>query len=165
MEHALKASLWDSAQFLDHFDGLEFRIDDVPGLRIATRVSRNVVFTDTGRMPDRYYTGPLLLMGWTSGVEVADKREFAERRFLNNTLLDEPSLGELKAVHFGGLDGFEAVGSGKHRHLGYPVSSLVLILFDDTGYFVARGYSDNLRAERNFSLFRTIVSSFRRQEG
>lgn len=163
IERVLKESLWDSAQVLDHFDGLEFRIDDVPGLRIATRVSSNVIFTDSGRLPDRYYTGPLLLLAWNSSPLPEDRRRFSELKFRDNTLLDAPAVRELKPIHIGGLDGFEVTGVGKHQHLGYSVASLLLVLFDDDGYFIARGYSDNPRAEKNFALFRNIISSFRRQ--
>ncbi len=162
IEKALRSALWDSARDLDHFDGLGFRIDDVPSLRIVTRMSNSLVFTETGRMPDLYYTDALLMMSLKPVPEGAKLNErFAQDQFMKITLLENHNLTLTQSKSVAGIRGVVIEGTGRHRHLGYEVAVMQIILETDSGFFVAQGFTKLDDMENDFDVFRATISSFR----
>ncbi len=162
IESSIRSALWDSARDLDHFDGLGFRIDDVPSLRIVTRMSNSLVFTETGRMPDLYYTDALLMMSLKPVPEGAALNErFAQDQFMKITLLEQHSLDLTQSKAVAGIPGVVIEGKGRHRHLGYEVAVMQIILETEAGFFVAQGFTKLDDMENDFDVFRATISSFR----
>lgn len=165
IEQALRSSFWDSSRSLDHFDGLGFRVDDVPNLRVVTRMSNSLVFTETGRMPDLYYTDALLMMSLKPVPEgTALNEDFALGQFKRITLLENPSIGLTQSKSIAGVPSVIIEGTGKHRHLGYEVAVMQVIMETHSGFFVAQGFTKLDDRENDFDVFRTTLSSFRLED-
>lgn len=162
LETALRNSLWDSSRELDHFDGLGFRIDDVPSLRVVTRMSNSLVFTETGRMPDLYYTDALLMMSLKPVPNGAKLQEsFALEQFKRITLLQEHELDLIQSKTIAGYRGIVVEGKGRHRHLGYEVAVMQIIIETEDGFFIAQGFTKLDDMENDFDVFRATIGSFR----
>ena len=162
LEQTLRNSLWDSARELDHFDGLGFRIDDVPSLRVVTRMSNSLIFTETGRMPDLYYTDALLMMSLKpvpDGLKL--KESFAREQFQRITLLQNHELDLIQSKTIAGKPGIVVEGTGRHRHLGYEVAVMQVIIETEVGFFVAQGFTKLDDMENDFDVFRATIGSFR----
>lgn len=160
---SLRDATWDSSQMLDHFDGLGFSLKEVPGLRIATRVSNSVIFTRDGRLPDQYYTGQMLIVGWVKGLTPAieERRAFAEKRFLATALLTDVQIDNTESTTINGLSGFTTTGTGNHRHLGYATVSYQVVLFAEDGILIAQGLTDSKVGDSSVALFRTVVGTLK----
>lgn len=162
LETSLRGSLWDSARAIDHFDGLGFRIDDVPSLRVVTRMSNSLVFTETGRMPDRYYTDALLMMSLKPVPEGSTLTEgFAQAQFNNIAIIEQHTVKLTQSKAIAGNPGVVVEGTGRHRHLGYEVAVMQIILNTPSGFLVAQGFTKKDDMENDFDVFRATISSFR----
>ncbi|MFK8029307.1 MAG: hypothetical protein AB8G18_03645 [Gammaproteobacteria bacterium] len=162
IQQALRHALWDSARPLDHFDGMGFRIDDVPSLRVVTRMSNSLVFTETGRMPDKYYIDALLMVTLKSVPDDTKlSKEFAESQFNKITLIENHELEVTQRRSVADSSAVIIEGKGRHRYLGYQVAVMQLILETDSGFLIAQGFT-NLEDMRNdFEVFLATISSFR----
>lgn len=158
---SLRGAHWDSTRQLDHFEGMGFSMKEVPGLRVATRVGGSIIFTRDGRMPDQYYTGQMLVVGWADGEasRVSDRRGFAERRFYDIELLSDLKIDNTEAVNMAGLSGFETVGIGNHRHLGFETAAFQAALFDGERIFMAQGFAAAKDREKSYGQFRTVITT------
>ncbi len=162
LEKTLRDSLWDSSRELDHYDGLGFRIDDVPSLRVVTRMSNSLIFTETGRLPDLYYTDALLMMSLRPVPEgVTLEESFALEQFERITLLQEHDLDVIQSKTIAGKPGIVVEGKGRHRHLGYDVAVMQIIIETESGFFVAQGFTKLDDMENDFDVFRATIGSFR----
>ena len=161
IEAALRDARWESSIAVNHFDGLGFTLSEIPGLRVATRISNTVIFTRNGRLPDRYYTGALMIVAWSThdGLPAGRRREFAENNFRDISLLADARVRDAEAIRVAGMSGFEITGTGRHRHMGYPVSVLQTMVFSDTHFFVAQGFTESKVQEDNYDLFRNVIGT------
>ena len=163
IEAALRDLVWESSQSLNHFEGLSFRLSEIPGLRISTRVSNTVVFTRDGRLPDKHYTGPLLIVRFADyekdAIAPKERRAHAEEFFRDIEMLEGAEIDETTGVLVARLRGYEVTGRGQHRFRGYRVSVLQTIAYDDERFFVAQGFGEAGRSDENFDLFRTVIGS------
>lgn len=166
LEHTLRNLLWDSSRLLDHFDGIGFRLKEIPGLRVATRVSNSIIFTRDGTLPDQYYTGQMLIVGWSKGdvTKIGDKRAYAEKRFRDVALLLKAHIDNTESVTRDGVDGFETVGKGTHRHLGFEVAAYQLMLNYPDRILLAQGFANVKDPEAAFDQFRTIMGTISTDE-
>lgn len=162
IKETLARAFWDSARILDHFTGLGFRIDDVPGLRIAARMNNNLIFTKNGRLPDQYYTDALLIVSFRPYEDTLKFNEqFAEAQFNKITLLNDHHIDETKQLFLGALDTISIEGTGAHRYLGYNVAALQIMSKAETGMLVAQGFTGLAHRENDFEVFRTTIGTFR----
>ncbi len=161
-EKALRDAVWESSQTLNHFEGLGFKLNEIPGLRISTRVSNTVIFTRDGRLPDQYYTGPMLIVRWQGLPDGApeDARAHSEDFFRGIEMLKDKRIDDTIRTRVERLRGYEVIGEGRHRFLGYPVAVLQSIAYDDDRFFVAQGLGQAADREKHFDLFRTVIGTF-----
>ena len=161
VDRALQLLLWDSSRLVDHFEGIGFRLKEIPGLRVATRVSNSVIFTRNGTLPDQYYTGQMLIVGWSKDdvSTIENKRAFAEQRFRNVAILTKVKIDNVATLNRDGVDGFEIVGQGTHRYLGYEVAAFQVMLHYRERFLLAQGFADVEDPESAYDQFRTIMGT------
>lgn len=161
LRETLRQAVWDPSEPLDHYGGLDFRLKEIPGLRVATRASNSIIFTEEGRLPDRFYTGAMLVVGWSTGdtSTVKNKRHFAHSQFANIQLLNRGEIENTEFLQVDDQEAIEVTGSGRHKHLGYDINAYQLIVVYDDRYLMAQGFANGNDAEVHFDLFRTIMNS------
>ena len=161
VDEAFAKLTWDSSRDLDHFDGLGFRLKEIPGLRVATRAGNSIIFTEDGKLPDQYYTGQMFIVGWSKGdvTEIENPRSFAVARFKGIRLMDKIELDNVVGVTLDGTPGFEIVGRGRHRHLGFSVAAFQVMLTYPDRFLLAQGFSNVKDPEAAYDQFRTILST------
>lgn len=162
IERALASAFWDSAQVLDHFAGLGYRLDDVPDLRVASRLNNNLVFTGTGRLPDQYYTGALMFVNflpYPTGTRLG--KEFAIDQFNKISLLSGHHIDSIQMQKLRGTDAIVIEGSGTHSHLGYAIAAFQVIAMTPTGALMAQGFTTLDNRENDFDVFKNTIGSFR----
>ncbi len=161
IEQTLATLTWDSSRDLDHFDGLGFRLKEIPGLRVATRAGNSVIFTEDGKLPDQYYTGQMFIVGWSKGDigEIKDTRAFSIGRFKGIQLMEKIEIDNVGAVTIDETPGFEIVGRGRHRHLGFNVAAFQTMITYEDRFLMAQGFSSLKEPEAAYDQFRTIMST------
>lgn len=158
---SLRTARWEPSLPLDLFDGLGFRLKDVPGLRVSTRVSNSVVFTNTGQLPDPYYTGQILVVGWGRGAvdDSVDAAVVAREQFKRANMVNEGIAEDVVSTRVDGHRAFQTTGRGVHQHLGYEVSVYQILVVYPTRYLIAQGIADQSEAKLAFDRFNSIVAS------
>ncbi|MEO1574519.1 MAG: hypothetical protein AAFU65_06115 [Pseudomonadota bacterium] len=159
--NALRNTHWQPSLPLDLYDGLAFRLKDVPGLRIATRANNNVVFTDTGQLPDQFYTGHMLVAGW-SDVDKAladDALAVAQQQFRAMSMVNTGIIDDVVYKRVNDRQAIETVGHGVHKHLGYDVSVYQVLVVYPSRYFLIQGLADRSDEKEAFDRFDSVVGT------
>lgn len=158
---SLREARWNSSEPLDHFGGLGFRLEEIPGLSVATRASNSIIFTEEGRLPDRFYTGAMLVVGWSTGdvSTIKDRRRFAHRQFSTIQLLSEAEIENTEYAELDGRTAIEVTGVGQHKHLGFDLNAYQVIVIYDERYLMAQGFAGGDDSAAILDQFRTIMSS------
>jgi len=161
LRQSLRNVDWDGGRVLDHFDGLGFRLKEIPGLQVATRVSNSIIFTRNGRLPDEFYTGQMLIVGWSKGDKSTIKalQPFALARFNDIQLLNNITVRNATRIELDGVSGVEVVGRGTHRSLGYDVAAFQVLLDYPDRLLLAQGFSNTDKLDATYDQFRTILST------
>ncbi len=161
LRRSLREAEWDASIALDHFGGLGFRLKDIPGLNVATRASNSIIFTHGGRLPDRFYTGAMLVVGWSKGdvKTVTNRKLFAHQQFENIRLLNDAKIDETEYLELDGRTAIEVTGSGQHKHLGYDLNVYQIIVPYDTRFLMAQGFAGGNEPLEVFEKFRAVMSS------
>ena len=158
---AVRNVVWQPSLPLDLFDGLGFRLKDVPGLRVATRASNSIIFTDSGALPDPFYTGLFLVAGWSEGelAEGEDAQVFSREQFRLMGMVNTGIIDNVETSRIDGREAIETTGHGVHRHLGYEVSVYQALVIYPDRYFVAQGIADRGDAKTAFDRFRSVIGT------
>lgn len=161
LRRSLSEAQWDSSVVLDHFGGLGFRLKEIPGLNVATRASNSIIFTQGGRLPDRFYTGAMLVVGWSKGdvTTVTNRRLFAHGQFEKIRLLNGARIDETQYLELDGRTAIEVTGAGQHKHLGYDLNVYQIIVPYETRFLMAQGFAGGDDPQDIFDKFRAVMSS------
>lgn len=161
LRSALSSTFWEPSRPLDLFDGLGFRLEDVPELRLASRAAGSIVFTGSGAPPDMFYTGQLMVGGWSRGdvTQVTDHEAFAQDQFRRMGLLQSGKVDNMERTRFDGHDAIEITGHGVHRNLGFDVDAFQVIVLYPARFFMAQGIvADEDRVDA-YNRFRSVLST------
>ncbi|NNF16247.1 MAG: hypothetical protein HKN70_05835 [Gammaproteobacteria bacterium] len=165
IDTTIRSAFWDSAKVLDHYQGLGFRLDDVPNLRVASRLNNNLIYTATGRLPDLYYTDALLFVNFRSyapGTNITE--QFARDQFAKISLLSKPAIDDIQTRQLRGVDSIIIEGRGFHAHLGYAIAAIQVIAMTETGALIAQGFTTLDNRDNDFDVFKTTIASFRLED-
>lgn len=162
LRRSLLGAEWTNGARPDPFDGLLFRVDPTPNLKIAGRVSNVLMLTDTGTTsigPDGAIYGVANSIGQG---EIADLRSFSEQRAkkTTNTAALQNMSGTFVTVD--GLNSYELMADGKDEKTGRRIKLYQVIVPDRAGYFIIQGIVALERAPEFVPEFRQITGTFRR---
>ena len=143
------------------YEGLTFRVDPTPALKLAGRVGNALVFTESGSMGSGNPDQAVLVIGSSFGdASISDVEAFAKERATKSTQVGALRNIEGRALTVDGLPGYELTAEGNDAKSGRAVRMYQLALVDKTTYYLAQGF---VSADRPAAMeqFRQVTRSFR----
>lgn len=161
LEGVVLGARWDRGHEADPYAALGYRFDDTAGLEFAHETPIGLVLLPPGveiGVPGEH---TMLVVGRTfREVEIGDVAGFARRRLERVEQLSDLAGLEGRAVTYGGLPGWELVGSG--RDDDREVAVYQALLLDDKDYLLLVGTAPPADREAAFATFRAVAASLRR---
>ena len=162
IQQSLLSTSWGSAA-PNAFEGLPFRITPTSRLKLARRVSNMLTLTESGTMGSPGSSEAIYLVGHSIGRgDLGDVRSFSEARARQTTLTKGVGNFTGRMLQIDGLDAYELEADAIDARSGAPMRLYQIIVPDETGYFIAQGFSRADRAADLFPEFRAVTASFRR---
>lgn len=163
IKQSLLTTRWNLESTPGTFDGLRFRVEETATLRIAGRVSNNLMLTKGGVKGPLPAGEPLLVVGSSmGGAALTDVAEFARRRLAQIEQITEAQNVTGEAVTVDGLPAYELTADGQDARTGVPLRIYQLVVSEQTGYFLAQGFVGRQQAAEFEPQFRQVARSLRR---
>ncbi len=152
---------WDRDREADPYAALGYRLGDTAGLELAHETTTGLVLLPPGveiGVPGEHV---MLVFGRSfREVEIDDVADFARRRLGRVEQLSDLSGLEGQAVTYGGLHGWELVGSGLDGDR--PVAVYQALLLDGSDYVLLVGTAPPAERGAAFTTFRRVAASVRK---
>lgn len=167
LSDGIRASLltasWNEEGRRGLFEGLSFRIDPAPRMRLAERMANLLILTESGRLDSGDPGAGVLIVGSSLGeVPVGDLVVFAKERLMKTDRLKAVRFRSDSAVVVDGLEGRELIAEAADAKTGRPVGVYQLLLADGTTYYIAQGFVLKSRLKEMLPVFRSVTGSFHR---
>jgi hypothetical protein len=163
IKQAVLSASWGSGVHAPPFEGLAFRVDPTPKLRLAGRVGNALVLTESGTMGPSESDQAILVIGSSlSDASIGNIEEFARERATKST-----QVGPLRnvvghGITTDGLPGYELVAEADDLKTGRAVRMYQLVLLDGKTYYLAQGFVAAARPPEIIDQYRQVTGSFRR---
>jgi len=161
----LNASWKPETKSKDLFEGLPFRVSATSKLKLAGRMSSNVLLTASGTFGPHGPEEPVLIVGSSiADVDLEDLRAFSERRLKEVTTIRDVRDIQDRAVRVGDMEACELVADATHRDTGTPVRVYQLIAVSKSNpkaYYISGGRSTKDKASEFLREFRRVSGSLR----
>ena len=165
MKQAVLSARWNRDAVIDRFDGLPFRVAETAALKIASRVSNLVMFTEGGVEAPVAAENPLLVVGASiSEVDLTDLKSFCDARLNQIEQISGVKNRKGRATEVDGLPAYELTADADDVKSGQPIRVYQLVIADGSRYFLAQGFVGAKRADSFLPQFREIGASIRRSE-
>ncbi len=163
IKQAILSTSWGASVKAPPFEGLLFRIDPTPTLRLAGRVGNMLVFSESGTMGPSEPDQAVLVMGSSlSEAAIGDVEAFARDRATKITQVGPLRNVKGRALTTDALPGYELVAEANDVKSGKPVRMYQLVLADAATYYLAQGFVSASRDPAILDQFRQVTGSFRR---
>ena len=163
VRRAVLSTAWNSAAPTSKLEGITFRVDPTPKLRLAGRVGNLLVFSESGKMESGNPAEGVLIVGSSfAEASVTDVEAFARERATKTTRVGPLRDIEGRPMTTDGLPGYELIGTANDAKDGREIRMYQLVLADSTTYYLAQGYVAPDRAPALIDQFRQVTASFRR---
>jgi len=164
LKRAVLSASWSGAKAVAQpYEGLAFRVDPTPSLKLAGRVGNALVFTESGTMGQGEADQAVLVMGSSfDDASLANVEAFAKERAAKSTQVGPLRNVEGLGVRADGLPGYELVAEANDVKSGREVRMYQLVLVDRTTYYLAQGFVSADRGSAILEQFRKVARSFRR---
>ncbi len=147
----------------DPFEGLAFRVDAAPGLKLGGRMGNMLLFNESGVLPSADPREALYVVGPSLGNPPAgDLRRFSETRAHQTAQLRDLRIISGRNMSVDGLPAYELLADAQDRRNATPIRLYQVIALDPGGYFIMQGLAGRDRAEAILPHFRSITQSFQR---
>jgi hypothetical protein len=144
------------------YEGLAFRVDPTPALKLAGRVGNTLVFTESGSMgPGDADQAILVIGGSVSEASIKDVGAFAKERAGRSTQVGTLRNIKGRALTGDGLPGYELLADAQDARTGRDMRMYQLVLADQSTYYLAQGFVAAERAPALVEQFRQVTGSFR----
>jgi hypothetical protein len=163
IKRALLSAKWSPSGPSSNFDGLTFRVDPAPKLKLGGRVGNLLVFSESGKIEPSNTTEAMLIVGSSyAEASVTDVEAFAKERASKTTRIGPLKIIEGRSVTTDGLPGYEIVANTYDLKSSQDIRMYQLVLADKTTYYLAQGFVTPQRAAAVLPQFRLVTGSFRR---
>jgi len=164
LKRAILSASWAGAMpKAKPYEGLTYRADPTPALKLAGRVGNALVFTESGAMDAGGPDQAVLVIGSSfSDASVSDVEAFAKERATQSTQVGPLRHVEGRALTVDGLPGYELVAEANDAKTGREMRMYQLVLVDKTTYYLAQGFVSAERGPAVLAQFRQVTRSFRR---
>ena len=163
IRQALLSATWNASPAAATFEGLTFRVDPAPKLKLAGRVGNLVLFSESGKIEPSDSTQAMLIIGSSyAEATITDVEAFARMRAGKTTRIGPLRNILGRTVTTDGLMGYELTARTNDAQSGKDLQMYQLVLADKTTYYLAQGFVTPQRAGVILPQFRLVTGSFRR---
>jgi len=150
----------------DPYEGLLFRVEPTPVLKLSDRVSNLLIFTEAGKKGVLGPGEPLYIVGSSIGPGASgDLQAFSKARAQQTEKITDIRIVGGREIEVGGLAAWELLADAKDEKSGIPVRFYQVIVPDGGGgYFIVQGFVATDRAVELLPEFRKLTESFRKTD-
>jgi hypothetical protein len=163
IKKAVLSISWGGVVKAPPFEGLRFRVDPTPTLKLAGRVGNALVLSESGTMGPSDSDQAILVIGSSlSEASIGNVEKFARERASSST-----QVGPLRnvvghGITTDGLPGYELVAEANDVKTGRAVRMYQLVLVEGGTYYLAQGFVAASRPPEIMDQYRQVTRSFRR---
>jgi hypothetical protein len=148
----------------DAFEGLPFRVDPGPGLRIGSRMGNMLSLTPDGGSAPLAPGAPRCFVGLSvAEADLTDLRAFAEEHARRTVTLRGVQVLRGRPLRIDGLEAWELEADAKHAESGLPLRLYQVVLSEGRNYALIVGMVEASRAADYVPAFRHVAESFSRR--
>jgi len=163
IKQAILSATWGGPVKATPFEGLAFRADATPALKLAGRVGNALVFSESGSMGQGDPSQAILVMGSSvTAFAIPSLEQFARDRATRSTQVGPLRNIVGRALTLDGLPGYEIVAEANDARTGREVRMYQLVLVEQRTYYLAQGFVSADRARLMLPQFRQVTGSFQR---
>ncbi|HYQ88353.1 MAG TPA: hypothetical protein VEU09_01845 [Candidatus Binatia bacterium] len=163
IKQAILSATWGGKVQAAPYEGLLFRADPTPVLKLAGRVGNALIFSESGSMTHGDPNQAILVMGNSSSAfSIANVEQFARDRATRSTQVGELRNIVGRALTVDGLPGYEIVAEANDARTGREVRMYQLVLVEQKTYYLAQGFVPADRARVILDQFRQVTGTFKR---
>lgn len=150
-------------QATDPSDELTFSVTPSTPFKVAKVFGQNMVLSPHGRFPVKDESIPLMIVGLSAskGLDISDKRIFAERRVKKTAKVKNITVTQSTPVKIGNLSGYATTARGEGEDKATPLTIYQVLLFDTSGYCLIQGITPSADKEKYIPVFEIISKSFK----
>jgi hypothetical protein len=143
---------------------LTFALEGSKKLKLTPYASGTLIYTQGGVIPTASPEEPLFVAGTALGrVEIADKRQFAKRRFEQTAETKNLKLKSMDSITIDGLQGYELLADAEDAKSAVPLVVFQVILFDEGSYILMQGLVGTALADEYLPEFKAMAHSLKRK--
>jgi hypothetical protein len=148
----------------DTFEGLPFRVDPGPGLRIASRMGNMLSLAPDGASAPLAPGVPRCFVGLSvDEADLTDLRAFAEDRARRTVTVRGVRVLRGRPRHIDGLEAWELEADATHSESGLPLRLYQVVLSEGRHHVLILGMVEASRAADYVPAFRHVAESFTRR--
>jgi hypothetical protein len=163
IRRAVLSATWSAPGSSTSQEGLTFRVNPTPALKLAGRVGNLLLFSESGSMQPKDSTEAMLIVGSSFAESpITNVEAFARMRASKTTRIGPLQEIQGRPLSVDGLLGYELVARTNDTQSGRELRMYQLVLADRTTYYLAQGFMTPARAPHLVAQFRLVMGSFRR---
>lgn len=163
VRQAVLSAVWDRQAKVDVFEGLLFRLEPTPKLKIANRMNNMIILNAAGSLGPLGPGEPFFIAGnAVDRTDIPDLPAFSQARAAQAANISGLRNVRGRAIRIDGLDAYELLADATHKVSGMPIQFYQVIAPADGTYFILQGFVETGRAVEFTAEFRHITDSFRR---
>jgi len=163
VRQALLSTTWDREARFDLFEGLRFRLESTPKLKIANRMNNMIVFNEEGRLGPLGPGEPYYIAGnAVAKTDISDLPAFARARAAQTANIAWLRNLKGRPLTLGGLEAYELLADATHTGSGIPIQFYQVIVPADGTYYILQGFVNSDRAAEFLEEFRRVTETFQR---
>jgi hypothetical protein len=163
VRQAVLSAAWDRQAKVDLFEGLLFRLEPTPKLKIANRMNNMILLNAAGSLGPLGPGEPFYIAGnAVAKTDIPDLAAFSRARALQAANISLLRNAKGRPIRIDELDAYELVAEATHRGSGVPIRFYQVIAPADGTYFILQGFVETGRADEFLAEFRHITETFRR---
>lgn len=163
VRQSLLSASWGEDPRADLFEGMPFRVESAPRLKLADRMGNLLIFTETGRIAPGKPDMAVLIIGSSMGdVAIGDLEGFSKDRLLRTDRMTGVRVRSGASISVDSLPGYELIAEGADAKNGRPVGVYQLMLADGKSYYIAQGFVAKTRLNQFLPVFRQVTGTFQR---
>jgi hypothetical protein len=160
---AVLSAAWDRQAQVDVFEGLLYRLEPSPNLKIANRVNNMIMLNETGSPGPLGPGEPFYIAGnAVAEIDIPDLQAFSRARAVQTVNLSEVRNVKGRSITVDGLDAYELLADATHKDSGTPIQLYQVIAPAGRSFFIFQGFVKSVRAAEFLAEFRRITDTFRR---
>jgi hypothetical protein len=148
----------------DAFEGLPFRVDPGPGLRVGSRMGNMLSLTPDGGSAPLAPGVPRCFVGLSvAEADLTDLRAFAEGNARRTVTVRGVQVLRGRPLRIDGLEAWELEADAKHSASGLPLRLYQVVISEGRDYVLIVGMVEASRAADYVPAFRHVAESFSRR--